>query len=470
MSSKPLEAGSVQHESNAVAAMVGDATNHHPPRNDTSRPAVHKPGDCSNTNACTVPLAMNDLYLTLPSLSIEPMTAARLVLRVQDTMVAVMHRYLPCALFFIHSQCRLDSGLQQQHQQSTNDATFFAMHLAPLPTFFKIKNHSSMQKNALDEAFQGLEQLLSQVQLSCSQGSMQMTLDFTGGLREGQPFGLRKWLSDHGQVLALCSNLEGIHQVCVKLLDDASLLDTACHIAEAIRPMARRTLDQLLMSVPKHVRDHLPCFHRLVANLRNMSTFNPSDKTIDDDDIQEVGDFKPPAASYANQEIISVDDDDDDDDEEKVVAAPKEVIYIDDESSDSKEDKNDDFTGLYKAAVQSKRTLVREDAVDHSVQPSWNAVNGALRRYWGLPSKDNNVETSLIESATRVPPTVADASLLDDAANQNKSKAASLNENEEVQLEDKPVTACSENKGFHNAVVHSKNGAQVTVKRSLRLQ
>ena len=121
---------------------------------------------------------------------------------------------------------------------------------------------------------------------------------FLGGMREGQSWGLRKWLSSSGGALSICTDLELIMGALRKL--DKSAPSTI-RLAEIVRPRAKLVYDRLKADVPKAYQEHssahpyLPFFHRLEGVLNGLATFDPTDDDVvclddsdDEDDIKPI--------------------------------------------------------------------------------------------------------------------------------------------------------------------------------------
>jgi len=128
-------------------------------------------------------------------------------------------------------------------------------------------------------------------------------------MREGQSWGLRKWLSTNGGALAICNDLELIMGALRKL--DKSAPSTI-RLAEIVRPRAQLIFDRLKADVPKAYQEHssahpyLPFFHRLEGVLKGIATFDPTDDDVvclDDSDDED--DIKPtPVKSESDAGIV----------------------------------------------------------------------------------------------------------------------------------------------------------------------
>merc|ERR1740124_904423 len=127
------------------------------------------------------------------------------------------------------------------------------------------------------------------------QGCEVMKNTFLGGMKDGESWGLRKWLSKHGGALHICNDLECILRSCQDL---ERSLETTRKLGERLRPLAQQALERLRNDVPASYQEHstahpyLPFFHRLESALKGMANFDPEDDDVicidDDDEIEEV--------------------------------------------------------------------------------------------------------------------------------------------------------------------------------------
>jgi hypothetical protein len=125
-------------------------------------------------------------------------------------------------------------------------------------------------------------------------GPEHMKSTFLGGMREGQSWGLRRWLSKNGAALQACNQLETI-LTALQTLDESSEFCIA--LATKIRRLTSGTRDRLLEDIPKAYQEFssahpfLPFFHRLDAALKGLAEFDPEDDDVimmDDDEIEEM--------------------------------------------------------------------------------------------------------------------------------------------------------------------------------------
>lgn len=294
---------------------------------------------------------LDELELSMPDLSLVPMSAATVVKRLEQTLSHVQTLYVPLVTFLVHCQVQLDNT-NNKGVKNMKPRTCHKKYIFPLSQVFTTM---SLQINAKELA--KAERELDVVSNHAKKGESwtEMKQLFIGGM-VGHSSGLYRWVSELGNARSACCDLECILQACCKL--DPSL-DTTQKLAELLRKMAEPTLDHLMKQVPSkyHLQSTaasasnqhppLPYFHRLEAAVRSMATFDPND-----DEIVCVGDSKISSQAAAvgvrpsskndknNHEIISIDDSDEDEVIKKKcdnVAKKKsepEVICIDDSDDD----------------------------------------------------------------------------------------------------------------------------------------
>jgi len=265
---------------------------------------------------------LEEIKVTVTSLSLEPLTGSEVVARLQDRMNDVVTKYLPCVDFLVQCQQELRKGLihAQQHQKRSGSSRryfqnsgmtprqFWTTYVSRLPEKFLAKNRLLMESSTLTTAVQALEKLREEAKTSAVSSCEAVKNSFLGGMKEGESWGLRKWLSRHGNALAVCTDLECILKA-LKALDKDS--ESTKKLAKLLRPMAEQTLKKLKTDVPSSYQErssahpYLPFFHRLESALRDTSQFDPEDDGIiclddsDDDDVVEVAPPPPPPRKRA---------------------------------------------------------------------------------------------------------------------------------------------------------------------------
>ena len=190
-----------------------------------------------------------------------------------------------------------------------------------------------MPTKELNEAYKALQALLEDVTKMQNMNKHEgMKNTFLGGMRDGESWGLRKWLSKHGGALSICNDVELIWGG-LRVLDksDPKIIE----IAKRLRPKMKNALDHLKRDVPKAYQEvssahpYLPFFHRLESALKGLSEFDPEDDDVICLDDSDNEDAVKPAAKSTNSSAARTtetssfknsyqDDDDDDDDESEV--------------------------------------------------------------------------------------------------------------------------------------------------------
>ena len=257
---------------------------------------------------------LETLKIKCSDLSLKELTGLEVLNRVRSKTDDVVTRYLPCVEFLVACQQELRAGLAAATQQRlTNRHTyrdamtprqFFNRYLEPLPNRFFQRNKNLMEKKVLNDAVKEIQKLCDDSSHVQHQGCEVMKNTFLGGMKDGESWGLRKWLSRHGGALHICNDLECILRSCQAL---ERSLETTRKIAERIRPLAGQALNRLKADVPSSYQEvstahpYLPFFHRLESALKGMSNFDPEDDDVicidDDDEIEEVRQKAPPKKS-----------------------------------------------------------------------------------------------------------------------------------------------------------------------------
>ncbi|CAJ1952169.1 unnamed protein product [Cylindrotheca closterium] len=253
------------------------------------------------------------LEFTVSGISLEPMKGTAIVSRIQSRANEVATRYLPCVDFLVQCQQELRKGLalatrknvvQQMFRDSMTPNQFYRIYIATLPTKFFQKNKGLMASQNLEAAFKELQKLCENAHAVQNQGCEAVKNTFLGGMKDGESWGLRKWLSKHGGALQICNDFECILNSCQKL--DRSF-DTTRKLGERLRPTASQALKRLKSEVPPSYQEqssahpYLPFFHRLESALRGMSDFDPEDDDVicidDDDELEAIKSSAPTQTS-----------------------------------------------------------------------------------------------------------------------------------------------------------------------------
>jgi hypothetical protein len=177
------------------------------------------------------------------------------------------------------------------------------MYLQPLSDRFYRKNYNIMPSDHLKTASEAINKLLAETKKGESFGCDHMKVTFLGGMREGQSWGLRNWLSKYGSALQICNELEMI-LLALQKLDPSSKL--TINLASQIRKETSVTRTRLLEGVPKAYQQYssahpfLPFFHRLDAALKGLAEFDPEDDDVvilDDDEQEKLKEVMAAAAA-----------------------------------------------------------------------------------------------------------------------------------------------------------------------------
>eukprot|EP00563_Minutocellus_polymorphus_P002623 CAMPEP_0181048144 /NCGR_PEP_ID=MMETSP1070-20121207/15273_1 /TAXON_ID=265543 /ORGANISM="Minutocellus polymorphus, Strain NH13" /LENGTH=970 /DNA_ID=CAMNT_0023126897 /DNA_START=242 /DNA_END=3152 /DNA_ORIENTATION=+ len=262
---------------------------------------------------------LNTFTMHVENLSAEDMTAKQVLDKINTRTDEVITLFLPCCDFLVQCQQELRAGLavatkkrytsRGGYQNSMTNRQFYNTYIAPLPGKFLRQNQPIMPTAAIQSALKGVQNLCADAKRAERSGCEAMKNTFLGGMREGQSWGLRKWLSTNGGALAICNDLELIMGALRKL--DKSAPSTI-RLAEIVRPRAQLVFDRLKADVPKAYQEHssahpyLPFFHRLEGVLKGLATFDPTDDDVvclDDSDDED--DIKPtPVKSESGAGIV----------------------------------------------------------------------------------------------------------------------------------------------------------------------
>lgn len=288
----------------SIHNMNTNNTHNHQNNNNTH----NKINQNNNTHASEAWL--EELHMGVPGLSLDQMAGTEIINRLRGKMDHVVTRYLPCVDFLVQCQQELRKGLtlathkrvsygQRPGRDNMTPRQFYNAYIDLLPQKFYLKNQAVMEHGALTEAIHGLNKLIGDAKHMERHGCEQIKNTFLGGMKDGESWGLRKWLSKHGNALNVCTDVECVHQA-VQKLDRTE--ESTRKLAAILRPMAQQALDRLKNDVPSSYQErstahpYLPFFHRLESALRSMATFDPDDDDvicIDSDSDDEVKEVKP---------------------------------------------------------------------------------------------------------------------------------------------------------------------------------
>jgi hypothetical protein len=251
---------------------------------------------------------LENMTVTVSGVSLEPLSGVQVVKRIYEKTQQVMSHFLPCVKFLVECQQELRQGLELTSARSRSYGAsrrargsnltprqYYAKYFHPLPDKFYRANHYIMEADRLKVAVQDIHKLCQNAKQVEFQGCEVMKNTFLGGIKEGESWGLRKWLSTHGGARDVCNDLESILQGCQKLDRND---ESTRKLSAILRPMAQQGVDRLKREVPvayqkiSTAHPYLPFFHRLESALKNMATFDPEDDDVicidDDDEIEEA--------------------------------------------------------------------------------------------------------------------------------------------------------------------------------------
>jgi len=237
---------------------------------------------------------LSTFKISIPSLCLEPLTGKEVQERVIQKTDEVSSRYLPCVAFLVDCQQDLRAGLNQRGNRRVAAAQFFHTLIEPLPERFYKQNKHLMPRVKLQIAHEEIQGLVKDAKKEERAGGCEvMKSTFLGGMRDGESWGLRKWLSKNGGGLRICNDLELILEALRKLPKDMA---TTKLLAERIGPKAKQAYETLKADVPNayqavsNAHPYLPFFHRLESVLKGLHEFDPKEEDvicIDDDSSEE---------------------------------------------------------------------------------------------------------------------------------------------------------------------------------------
>jgi len=247
---------------------------------------------------------LDTIELRVSGVALEPLSGTEVLQRVRKQTDNVVTCYLPCVEFLVNCQQELRAGLanatqkklvRHAYRDNMTPRQFYNRYLAPLVDRFHRRNKHLMEAEVLAKATQDISKLCKDAQKVQNQGCEAMKNTFLGGMKDGESWGLRKWLSRNGGALHICNDLECILNACQKLERGK---ETTVKLSERLRPLAKQALGRLKSDVPGSYQEvstahpYLPFFHRLESALKGMSNFDPEDDDVicidDDDEIEEA--------------------------------------------------------------------------------------------------------------------------------------------------------------------------------------
>jgi len=247
---------------------------------------------------------LENLQVKVPGVSLTPLSGSKIIMLLKDRSNEVLTRYLPCVDFLVQCQQELRKGLQvattkryvhHMFRDTMTPLEFHAQYISQLPERFYRKNKRLMTSESLTTAVKALQTLVANAKVAESQGCEVVKNTFLGGMKDGESWGLRKWLSKQGGALHICNDTECLSTSCQKLDRE---LESTCKLAERLRPLAAAALKKLKSEIPSSYQEqssahpYLPFFHRLECALRGMANFDPEDDDVicivDDEEVEEL--------------------------------------------------------------------------------------------------------------------------------------------------------------------------------------
>uniref|UniRef100_A0A7S2LRZ5 RanBP2-type domain-containing protein n=1 Tax=Leptocylindrus danicus TaxID=163516 RepID=A0A7S2LRZ5_9STRA len=228
----------------------------------------------------------------------------------------VLTRYLPCVEFLVQCQQELRAGLEVALRKSRyrgrgmTPHQFYTTNVDHLPMRFREQSMNRMPEKFLNDAINDLMSLCRDARAAESGGCEAVKNAFLGGMKEGESWGLRKWLSRHGSALTVCSDLEDILQKVQKMDRDSK---RTIEIGKQIRNISSYTLKRLRGDVPKAYQEvstahpYLPFFHRLESALQGLAWFDPEDDDViclDDDEVEQEKQKSQEKKSSCNNAVV----------------------------------------------------------------------------------------------------------------------------------------------------------------------
>lgn len=290
-------------------------------------PSLNQRSGKVNSNRKSAP--QNDIFagfiMNIISLSQEPLSAHEIIEKISFRCDEVVTRFLPCVEFLVACQQELRAGLAMVVQKNGRGRSifsaqeFYKTYFEPLTLRFYNRNKSLMPSKELKDSYDGIKKLLQDVKKNEQKGNFEgMKNSFLGGMRDGESWGLRKWLSKNGGALKICNDIELIWGALRDLNREEA---TTKELARILRPKAKHALKRLQEGVPKAYQEvstahpYLPFFHRLECALKGLSEFDPEedgvicidDSESEDDEVQEIKVVEKPVKQSIPKDLATID-------------------------------------------------------------------------------------------------------------------------------------------------------------------
>ncbi len=329
---------------------------------------------------------LNDIKVEVSGLSLTPLSGAEIMRRLRDKTDHVVTRYLPCVDFLVACQQELRAGLaaatqkkysRHVYRDAMTPRQFYNRFIGPLADRFFRKNVHIMENSLLTSAVQEVQKLCQDALHVEHQGCEVMKNTFLGGMKDGESWGLRKWLSKNGSALHICNDLECIVHALQKLNRSA---DSTRKLAELVRPLAKQAWDRLKADVPSSYQEvssahpYLPFFHRLESALKGMAGFDPDDDDVicidDEDEIEEVKAKSAPTGTKRPESTLN---DDDDEEESEDCQKPSKRARVETDDSSSSFGSDDD--SVFEVLAITKAPPLVQDSSKEDESDQWRCSN-----------------------------------------------------------------------------------------------
>mmetsp|Transcript_10773 Transcript_10773/g.15193 ORF Transcript_10773/g.15193 Transcript_10773/m.15193 type:complete len:883 (+) Transcript_10773:133-2781(+) len=265
--------------------------------------------------------------MSIPSLSSSSMSAKEILERIEKRANEVETLFIPCVEFLVMCQQELRAGLAHASKRkssgrgynraSMTPREFYNTYLTPLPDRFYGLNQLIMSAKPLHVCVEGISSLLKDAKIVENMGCEAIKNSFLGGMRDGESWGLRKWLSKNGGALSICNDLELIYGAIQKLDKNSPI---TIELAARIRPKTKQAYHQLKNKIPPAYQEvstahpYLPFFHRLETALKSLMSYDPEEDDVIciDSDSEDDGigvtivDQKKNISKTLNQTKVSV--------------------------------------------------------------------------------------------------------------------------------------------------------------------
>mmetsp|Transcript_24728 Transcript_24728/g.68361 ORF Transcript_24728/g.68361 Transcript_24728/m.68361 type:complete len:935 (+) Transcript_24728:194-2998(+) len=251
---------------------------------------------------------MDEIPVTrVPDLLLEPLSGFHLAQRLSKRMEDIVTKYLPCVKCFCVCTDEMNKALLDPVVR-LNALDFWCHYIARVPKLFEFEFRGKMESRCLEKAVEGLKLYRTAAENSTDQDPEAVMESFLGGVMESGAWGLRKWVSECGTALSICTEIELIFSSASRTLHPH--LETTKSLVRLWGPIATRVLQKLLSEVPKHFQEEspgcviLPFFGRIKSALQMVEAGFTPDGDDDDSDVLEIVE---PASEEGNANTVELD-------------------------------------------------------------------------------------------------------------------------------------------------------------------